>query len=119
MTLTATQIRCLIAILTLTRMNEEVASKNIAKLLGVTRPSVHKTLDILVAKGLLEKEHCGAARLSAQGEVLAVQLEERRDRLFLLFSQRYGLSLDESSIAATVLMSELKEESLKKLEKGI
>lgn len=67
MSLTANQIRCLLAILALTRMDEEVASKNVAKLLGVTKPTVHKALDILVSKGLLVKEHYGSARLSERG----------------------------------------------------
>lgn len=109
----------MIAILSLTRMEEDVASKNIARMLGVTRPSVHKTLDILVGKGLLEKEHYGSARLTPAGEILAKQLEERRDCLLLMFCRQFGLSMDEGNAAATLLMSELKEESLEKLEKGI
>ncbi|MBQ4088835.1 MAG: metal-dependent transcriptional regulator, partial [Clostridia bacterium] len=64
MNLTANQMRCLLAILSLTRMNEEVASKNVARLLGVTRPSVHKALDILAGKELIEKAHYGAAKLT-------------------------------------------------------
>ena len=114
--LTVNQIRCLLAILALTRMEEDVASKNVAKLLGVTKPSVHKALEILVNKGLLEKAHYGSARLTAAGMELAERLEERQEKLVLLFSQTLGLSLDEGSAAATLLMSELKEESLTKLE---
>lgn len=114
--LTANQIRCLLAILALTRMEEDVASKNVAKLLGVTKPSVHKALDILVNKGLLEKAHYGSAKLTAAGTELAERLEERQEKLVLLFSQMLGLSMDEGSAAATLLMSELKEESLMKLE---
>lgn len=114
--LTANQIRCLLAILALTRMEEEVASKNVAKLLGVTKPSVHKALEILINKGLLEKAHYGSARLTVQGAELAERMEERQEKLVLLFSQSMGLSMDESSLAATLLMSELKEDSLVKLE---
>ena len=47
---------------------------------------------------------------------LAEQLEARQERLLLLFSQTFGLSMDESSAAATLLMSELREESLVQLE---
>jgi len=115
MNLTANQMRCLLAILSLTRMNEEVASKNVAKLLGVTRPSVHKALDILVGKGLLEKAHYGAAKLTRQGLELAEALEERQDALLLLFGRRFGLDMDEASLAALSLMSELRPESIDKL----
>lgn len=116
MSLTANQIRCLLAVLALTRMEEEVASKNVAKLLGVSKPSVHKALDILVGKGLLEKEPYGAAKLTPAGLETARHLEEHQERLLLMFSQTFGLTMDESSVAATVLLSELKEESLLLLE---
>ena len=115
MTLTAAQIRCLLAILSLTCMHEEVASKNVAKLMGVSRPSVHKMLEILIREGLLEKEHYGAARLTAEGQRLAEELQERQERLMLMFARQYGLDMDESSLAATLLMSGLKKESLEKL----
>ena len=41
MNLTVNQIRFLLAVLSLTAMDENIASKNIARILGVTRPSVH------------------------------------------------------------------------------
>ncbi len=119
MMLTANQIRCLLAVLALARMEEDVASKDVAKLLGVSKPSVHKALDILVDKGLLEKKPYSTSRLTRTGYDLAVRLEARKERLFLLFSQTYGLSLDESSLAATVLLSSLKDESLDKLDSAV
>ena len=118
MMLTANQIRCLLVVLSLTRIQEYVASKDVAKLLGITRPSVHKALEVLSAKGLIEKEPYGSARLTAQGQALAERLEERKERLQLLFAQAFGLSLDESGLAATLLMSGLREESLEKLEQA-
>ena len=45
---TASQIRCLLALLALSRQSEDIASKDVARLLGVSRPSVHKALDLLV-----------------------------------------------------------------------
>lgn len=118
MMLTANRIRCLLAVLSLTRIQKYVASKDVAKLLGITRPSVHKALEVLSAKGLIEKEPYGSARLTAQGQALAGRLEERKERLQLLFAQTFGLSLDESGLAATLLMSGLREESLEKLEQA-
>ncbi len=117
MSLTANQMRCLLAILALTRVDEEVASKSVAKLLGVIRPTVHKALDILMNKGLLEKEHYGSAHLTEQGLALAEQLEMRQERLILLFCRTFDLPMDESCIAATLLMSGLSEESPTRLER--
>lgn len=117
MSLTANQMRCLLAILALTRVDEEVASKSVAKLLGVTRPTVHKALDNLMNKGLLEKEHYGSAHLTEQGLALAEQLEMRQERLILLFCRTFDLPMDESCTAATLLMSGLSEESPTRLER--
>jgi len=61
MNLTANQMRCLLAILSLTRMNEEVASKNVAKLLGVTRATVYAML----ADGRISGS-CGGRRVDVR-----------------------------------------------------
>lgn len=116
MTLTAPQIRCLLAILSLSRMEAAVASKDVAKLLGISRPSVHKMLDILAQRGLLYKEHYGTACLSEEGTKLTEALEMRKEKLLLLFSQNLGLPLDEGNVAATLWMSALREDTLQSLE---
>lgn len=115
MSMTSTQIRCMLAILSLTGMQEEVASKNIAKLLGVSRPSVHKTLDILCREGMIEKEPYGSVNFTSKGLAAAQAMEAHREGLFLLFSQIFGLAPDESSAAAILLMGELRQESLGQL----
>ena len=115
MKLSSTQIRCLLAILSLTRMHEEVASKNVAKLLGVSRPSVHKTLDILCRDGYVEKQPYGTIRLSPMGQAVTEEMEGYWESLILMFSRAYGLDPDESAAAATALISDLKPESLRKL----
>lgn len=116
MKLTVTQLRCLLAVYALSSMREEVASKNVAKLLDVSRPAVHNMLDMLLRIGLLEKQPYGAARLTPDGVALARTLEERREKLALLFSRRFGLPMDEAAAAALLLMCGLQEESLARLE---
>lgn len=114
--MTCSQIRCLLAILALKRMREEVASKDIAKLLGVSRPSVHRLLESLCTVGMIAKEPYGSVKLTPTGEAEALLLEERRDKLTVTLSRHFGLSPDEGSAAAALLMSELKEESLLAME---
>ena len=116
MSLTANQIRFLLAVLSLSAMDEAVASKNIARVLGVTRPSAHGMLEQMIERGLIEKAHYGTARLTEEGFALARRLESRRDSLMLLFIRRDGLPMDEALLAATSLMGALKEESLLALE---
>ena len=48
MNLTVNQIRFLLAVLSLTTMGEDVASTSIARILGVTRPSVHGMLEQMI-----------------------------------------------------------------------
>lgn len=114
--MTCSQIRCLLAILALSRMREEVASKDIAHLLGISKPSVHRLLESLGRADYIDKKPYGSIRLTEAGEVLALALEERRERLVLVFARTFALSSDECSMAATLLMSGLKEESLKAME---
>lgn len=115
MKLTQTQIRCLLAILALTRMEEGVASKDVAKLMGVSRPSVHKTLDILCREGVVEKEPYGDVCLTNAGRQVIEGIEADLEGLFILFSRKFGLAPDESNTAAVLLISEMKPESIRKL----
>ncbi|MBR6767401.1 MAG: hypothetical protein IKM02_05565 [Clostridia bacterium] len=115
MKLTQTQIRCLLAILSLSRMEKGVASKDVAKLMGVSRPSVHKTLDILCREGVIEKEPYGDICITLEGQRIVEAMESDLENLFLLFSREFGIAPDESNTAAVLLLSELKPESIRKL----
>ena len=119
MNLTVNQIRFLLAVLSLTTLGEDVASKNIARILGVTRPSVHGMLEQMIERGFVEKARYGRARLTEEGLAAAQALEARRDKLMLLFIRRDRLPMDEALIAATSLMGVLKEESLQALERQL
>lgn len=119
MNLTVNQIRFLLAFLSLTIMGEDVASKNIARILGVTRPSVHGMLAQMIERGFIEKARNGRARLTEEGLSVAQALEARRNKLMLLFIRRDALPMDEALIAATSLMGVLREESLQALERQL
>ena len=108
-------IRCLLAVLALSEACDAVASKDVARLLGVKRPTIHRTLQLLVEKELIEKELYGDVFLTEEGGKQARALESRRDDLALLFARRFGLSPEESLKAAFALMSELSDESLEKI----
>ena len=116
MNLTVIQIGFLLAVLSLTTIGEEVASKNIARILGVTRPSIHGMLEQMIERGFIEKARYGRARLTEEGLAVAQALETRRDKLMLLFIRRDALPMDEALMVATSLMDVLKEESLQALE---
>lgn len=116
--MTISQIRCLLALNALREHHGAVASKDIARLLGISRPSVHRLLGALAEEGLVIKERYGSVQLSEQGIETASQLEARRDCLTLFFARSCLLPMDESTNAAMLLMSGLQEQSLQTLEKA-
>ena len=108
-------IRCLLAVYALSESFEVIASKDVAHLLGVKRPTIHRSLEVLQEKGLIQKELYGDVHLTDAGRALAQELETCRDDLTIHLTDAFGLSPEESVKAATVLMSELTPESLDKI----
>ncbi len=60
--------------------------------------------------------YLAAERLGIAPVPMAQMLERQRDDIAVLFARRFGLSMDESALAATLLLSGLNEESLARLE---
>ena len=60
-------IRCLLAVLALSESFDVVASKDVAQLLGVKRPTIHRSLEMLQQKGLIHKEPYGDIHLTDAG----------------------------------------------------
>lgn len=112
-------IRCLLAVYALSENFEVIASKDVAHLLGVKRPTIHRSLEVLQEKGLIQKELYGDVHLTEAGRERARQLEAQRDEISLLFSRQFALPPEEGVRAAFALMSELSEESLKKLQAAL
>ena len=113
--MTASLIRCLLAVLALNENYERVASKDVAHLLGVRKPTIHNTLLTLQERGLIDKERYGDVHLTDEGLDTARRLERQRDDLALLFSRELGLEPEESVRAAILMISELSEESLARM----
>ena len=113
--LSPSQARCLLAVHSLNEVYGRASSKDVCKLLGLSKPSVHNALEALENKGLIAKKPYGAAILTEQGESLARELEARRAHLTLFFSKTVGLSMDQSDLAALLLLTGLNEESLQKM----
>lgn len=108
-------IRCILAISALSEVCPSVASKDVAKLLGLKRPTIHRALEAMRAKGLILKEPYGDIHLTKAGSLIARKLEEERDQISILFVRKFSFSPDEATRAAILLISELNEDSLLKL----
>ena len=113
--MTASLIRCLLAVLALSDTSERVASKDVAHLLGVRKPTIHNTLLALQERGLIDKERYGDVHLTDEGLAAARRLERQRDDLALLFARELGLESEEAVRAAILMISELSEDSVERM----
>ena len=84
-------IRCLLAVLALSEAYDSVLSKDVARLLGIKRPTVHRSLAVLQEKGLIHKETYGDIHLTELGRETAQRMERHRDDLTLLFIRDFDL----------------------------
>lgn len=73
--LTVSNIRYLLATRQLNPANTGVRCVNVARLLGVSKPSVHRMMDTLIGMELVEKDATGAVLLTARGAEIAVRYE--------------------------------------------
>ena len=113
--LSLSQSRCLLAVYSVSELYTRASSKAVCKLLGISKPSVHNALVALEEKGLIAKKPYAPATLTQEGLALAKELDSRREKLTMVFSKQYGLSMEQADLAAMQLISSLNEESLVKL----
>ena len=90
MRLTDAQIRCLLALLSLTRLGGEIASKDVSTVLGVSRPSVHRML-----------ENLGNSRLDGEKALRRGEIDRRRAPVWRRNSRRGATGCCCSSPAAS------------------
>ena len=113
--MTVSSMRCLLAVLALSEAFERVASRDVARFMGVRRPTVHNLLAALREKGLIDMERYGEVRLTGEGRDRARTLERQRDDMALVFARELGLDSDEAVRAALLLMSGLGGESIERI----
>lgn len=110
-TLTPSAVRCLLAILKLSRECRQIPSVSIAGLLGVKPPSICRVLEILQSDGLIEKEPYGKVELTAEGAKTALRLHTRVRRLQTVLTRQLGLGQEESLRAAMYFLTSMEERS--------
>ncbi len=110
--LTTSQFKCLLTVLELSAPGAEVASKEIAVQMRLSRPSVHRLLEGLVRRGLISKEPYGAVGLSEEGRRTAERLRELEKACAGRLAGEFGLSVSEADKGAILLICGLNEESI-------
>ena len=110
--MTTSQIRCLLAIVSLAEANEAVTSKNAANLLGISKPSAHRTVGFLQGLGMIDKKRYGGISLADKGRETARRLGIQKENIALHFAGEYDLSLADAGAAAVLLIGALPDEAL-------
>ena len=107
MELTNTNIRYLLAIYELSQVRLEVSSKDIARVLTVSRASVTSMMSILIEKRMVDKERYGKIHLTPLGRTLARELGGQAGQVARELQARMDLSGEEAWKAACAAVSEL------------
>lgn len=107
MTLPSARLRYLFALARLCRENGGARAVEIAAMLGVTRPSVHRMMEALKKQGLI-RQSGSLLCLTQQGQSVLEQYQEEYDIFLLFFHSSLGFSLLESEDCAIGLLSALR-----------
>lgn len=109
MKLTHSQMRYILAIFRLSENGESVRSADLAKALGITRPSVSRMLQVLSELGLLNKDRYGKISFTEAGRAFAEELLEMAADLSCRLREALDLSFETADDCALLLLQELRE----------
>ncbi len=113
--LTGTNIRYILAIHRLDVGRQGVRCIDIARALGLRKPTVHSMLGTLIKTGLVAHDHGGAVRLTEQGWALAEQYADCFRAATRLFGETLALPAPEAVNTGYALLAETPPERLAEL----
>lgn len=103
------------AIYNLSLNDEKVKSVDIARLLGVTKPSTFRALEILSKDGYILKENYGAITITKAGKEKALQIIKKHNALKKLLTDFLGVCDSVAEIDACKIEHNLSDETAQKL----
>ena len=110
MELTKTHLTYLLALYRLSQKRPDLPSMEVARLLGVSKPSVVRMLEVLMEQGLAVKARYGKIYLTDTGFLMAKRLSAPLERYAAQLQQEFSLSDDEAWNAACAAICSLPEE---------
>ncbi len=113
--LTNSQLKCLLTVLELSRPGSDVASKEIAVQMRLSRPSVHRLLEGLIARDLVLKEPYGSVALSDRGREEALKIQRLRREGARALMGRFAMDAEEADRAMLLLLSGMAQETAEKI----
>jgi len=103
------------AIYNLLQKDDHAHSVDIAKAMGVTKPSVFKALQVLMEQGYIEKENYGSVTLTDRGKERAESIIKKHEAIRTLLISVLKVSPDEAEADACKIEHCIGEEATKKL----
>lgn len=95
---------------------ERVKSGDLAKQLGVSRPSVFRALTNLQKAGLIEKEHYGDIVLTEAGMIKAIKIAKKHHKITRFLKLSLGLTDEMAERDACRIEHIISEETMKAIE---
>jgi len=114
MRLTRSQMRYILAIFRLSENKKSVRSSDLAKFLGITRPSVSRMLQVLSELQLLNKDSYGKISFTEAGRAFAEELREMAADVSCRLREALDLSSETADDCALLLLSELQTRNCEK-----
>ncbi|MCL2822044.1 MAG: metal-dependent transcriptional regulator [Firmicutes bacterium] len=103
------------AIYHILQSSDHAHSVDIAKVLGVSKPSTFSALKKLASLGLIEKESYGSVVLTKNGEEIAKSIVKKHKAVLMLLVDVLGVSPNTANLDACKIEHSLSEETTQKL----
>lgn len=113
----AGQLKYIIAIKELSEKSDCVRCVNISRHLGVSRPSVSKTLRCLANHGLVYEDFCNSVILTDEGKSLANEIFSSFSEVYTFFHSFLKLPHEEAHEQAIRFISEFPKDTCDRLKK--
>ena len=99
--------------------SDTVRSTDIARHLGVSRPSVSRAMSILKAEGYVEMETYGDVSLTAKGRAVAEEVYDRHRMLTRFLRDILGVDREIAEHDACLIEHDISSQSMQKLTEFI
>lgn len=117
--LTASNIKYLLAISSLSCDHGGIRCVNVANALGITKPSVHTMINTLCAMNLATKAKYGTVQLTPEGESLAALYRQYYTIVRSHLEDTLFLSAEQAKSIAFLLLAEIPETELRTMCQSI
>ena len=108
-----------ILVLEIKHETEKVRSTDIARHLGVSKPSVSRAMSVLKADGYVDMQTYGEVSLTAKGRAVAEEVYDRHRMLTRFFRDILGVEKSVAEHDACLIEHDISPESMQKLTEFI